>query len=265
MATAWAKAFLTTRTISPTKAAAGASTHMLKPVDVPPGAHGPTGLGTVELDPGDVKLDEKKAWDVIYEEAVKANGELEIIAVGPLTNLGIAFFKYADLKKLVKRIVIMGGSTTQGNMGPFGEANICHDSHAADIVFKTGIPIVMVGLNALPPCAMEGDQMEELMPENINPEVKDVCLRIMQSRHYPLCDAVTVAAVLDENLAQWVDCYVDIETRSPLTTGITICDLAGSKDYFGGDGARQKCKVAITTDGKLYYDMFREMFKKYCW
>jgi len=252
--------------MSGTRLAEGASTHMLKPVDVPPGAHGVTGLGDVLLDPGDVQLDEKKAWDVIYEEAVKAKGELEIFAVGPLTNLGIAFFKYPDLKKLVKRLVIMGGSTTTGNMGPFGEANICHDSHAADIVFKTGIPTVMVGLNALGPCAMTKDQCEALMPEDINPEVKDVCMRLMTHRRgFPLCDAVTVAAVMDDNFCEWVDCYVDVETRSPLTTGITVCDVNGSKDFFGNKPDQPKCKVAITSNGEMFFDMFREMFKKYCW
>ncbi|MBR2671126.1 MAG: nucleoside hydrolase [Oscillospiraceae bacterium] len=252
--------------MSGTRLAEGANTHMIKPVDVPKGAHGPTGLGTVKLDSSGVDLDEKKAWDVLYEEAVKAKGELQIIAVGPLTNLGIAFFKYPDLKSLIKRIVIMGGSTTTGNMGPFGEANICHDSHAADIVFKTEIPIVMVGLNALPPCAMTREQAEELMPDDLNPEIRKVCLELLEYRQgFPLCDAVTVASIMDDNFAQWVDCTVDIETRSPLTTGMTVCDINNSKAFFDPDSKQPKCKVSITSDGKMFFDMFREMFRKYCW
>ena len=251
--------------MSGTRLAAGARTHMLKPVDVPPMAHGSTGLGEVVLDPGDQPLDEKPAWDVIYEEAVKAGGELEIFAVGPLTNLGIAFFKYPDLKKLVRKMVIMGGTTTSGNMGAYGEANICHDPHAAAIVFNTGIPIDMVGLNALMPCAMEGEDMEKLMPENLNREIRDNCLEIMKSRHYPLCDAVTVAAELREDFAQWAECYVDIETRSELSSGMTVCDLGHSKDFLGSAGGQRKCRVAITSNGEMFYEMFREMFKKYCW
>ncbi len=252
--------------MSGTRLAEGANTHMIKPIDPPKGGHGPTGLGDVILDTGDVKLDEKKAWDVIYEEAVKAKGELEIFAVGPLTNLGIAFFKYPDLVDLIKRIVIMGGTTTRGNMSQFGEANICHDSHAAKIVFDTGLPIVMVGLNALPPCAMTRDQCEELMPDDLNPEIREVVLRLMTHRRgFPLCDAVTIAAIMDDNFAEWAECYVDIEVRSPLTTGITICDLNNSKAFFGEPAGQRKCKVAITSDGKMFFDMFREMFKKYCW
>ncbi|MGI5888867.1 MAG: nucleoside hydrolase [Oscillospiraceae bacterium] len=249
-----------------TRLAAGAETHMIKPVDVPKGAHGPTGLGTVRLDPSGVELDPKKAWDVIYEEAVKAGGKLEIIAVGPLTNLGIAFFKYPELRSMIHRIVVMGGSTTSGNMSPFGEANIAHDPHAARIVFDSGVPIVMVGLNALPPCAMTAGQCEELMPEGLNSEIRKVVLQLMEFRNgFPLCDAVTVASVMDESFAEWAECTVDVETRSPLTAGMTVCDLKNSKKFFGGSGSKAKCRVAITTDGKKFFEMFRKMFLSYCW
>ena len=70
---------------------------------------------------------------------------------------------------------------------------------------------------------------------------------------------------MDDNFCEWVDCYVDVETRSPLTTGITVCDVNGSKDFFGNKPNQPKCKVAITSNGEMFFEMFREMFKKYCW
>lgn len=244
--------------------AQGSPRHMIKALDIHSG-HGPTGLGNITLDTTGVELDEYRAWDVIYQEAVKAGGELELIAVGPLTNLGIAFFKYPDLKGMIKQITVMGGTTEEGNMSPFGEANIYHDPHAAKIVFDTGIPIVMVGLNALAPCAMTKEDMLKLMPECLDSDVRAVCTDLVEFRGgYPFCDAVTVAAIMDDRFAEWAEYGVEIETRSPLTWGATICDKNGSYRYFGDGDERPKVKVAITSDRVLFFEMFREMFTHYC-
>ena len=83
------------------------------------GIHGVDGLGGVDV-PGTVipPAPQEAAWDAIYREAVAAKGELVLIAVGPLTNLAIAFGKYRALPELIKRIVIMGGAATLGNTTP---------------------------------------------------------------------------------------------------------------------------------------------------
>lgn len=243
--------------------AQGSPRHMILPLDIPT-VHGPTGLGNVTLDGSGVELDALRAWDVIYDEAKKCGGELEIVAVGPLTNLGIAFFKYPELKTMIKQITIMGGSTGIGNMGPFAEANICHDPHAADIVFKTGIPVVMVGLNALPPCALSKEEMVALMPADLKPEIRKVCTELAEFRKgSPLCDAITVAAIIDDSFATWGNYGVDVETRSILTGGITICDMHNSKRFFSDNEAKFKAKVAITTDREKYLKMMADMFSFY--
>lgn len=88
-------------------------------------------------------------WDVIYDAAVRAKGNLEIITLGPLTNLAIALLKYEDLKDRIKTLTIMGGSAGIGNVTPFGEANVLLDPYAFQIVLQSGIGhMVLFGLDA---------------------------------------------------------------------------------------------------------------------
>lgn len=110
--------------------------------------HGETGVGAAKFPPSSLSLDKAYAWDVIYEEAKAADGKLTIVTLGPLTNLALALMKYEDLPQYIEQIVIMGGSSEAGNAGIHAEANILHDPHACEVVFRCGAAIFMAGLNA---------------------------------------------------------------------------------------------------------------------
>jgi len=108
--------------------------------------HGTGGMGGYAV-PTPKKDFDGYAWDIIKEEAEKAQGELEIITLGPLTNIAVTLLRYPEVKPLIKRIVCMAGSATIGNMNPYAEFNVWIDPEAADIVFTSGIPVVMCGLD----------------------------------------------------------------------------------------------------------------------
>lgn len=120
---------------------------LVKPCPHHSSVHGKSGLGSVELPEPQAKFHELKAWDYIYEAAKECAGELVIVAIGPLTNIARAVEKHPDLKDYVKRIVCMGGSTEKGNVTPYAEFNFWVDGYAAKVVFESGIPIVLAGLN----------------------------------------------------------------------------------------------------------------------
>lgn len=109
--------------------------------------HGETGLGNVVLPPAKQLYDSRPAWDFIYDTAKARGGELVLIAIGPLTNIALCIQKHPDVKNYIKQIVIMGGGVSGGNRTPFAEFNFWVDPPAAGVVFRSGIPIAMAGLN----------------------------------------------------------------------------------------------------------------------
>ena len=109
--------------------------------------HGENGLGDVELPLPDCAPETTPAWDALYQAAKRMPGELRLVATGPLTNVAIALTKYPELKTLLHSIALMGGAAVGGNVTPAAEFNIYDDPDAAQIVFKSGVPLVMCGLD----------------------------------------------------------------------------------------------------------------------
>ena len=141
----------------------GAKKGILKGKRTSGNVHGQSGFGrNVDL-PEPVKQVEKQyAWDFIYDNAIKYPGKLEILAVGPLTNLGIAFIKYPDLNQYIKRIVIMGGGFSHGNWTAAAEFNIWADPDAARIVFEAGVPMAMMGLDICEKAIIDKEDLARL-------------------------------------------------------------------------------------------------------
>ncbi|MDP3446616.1 MAG: nucleoside hydrolase, partial [Eubacteriales bacterium] len=128
--------------------------------------HGSNGLGDFVLEADFPTLEQRKAWDVIYDTAKSENGKLQLIALGPLTNIATALELHPDLPDLIDRIVIMGGSTTGGNHTAYAEFNIYSDPIAAEAVFSSGIDIVMVGLDVTHQTYLSSVNVKEMMPEH---------------------------------------------------------------------------------------------------
>jgi uridine nucleosidase len=110
--------------------------------------HGEDGMGNTHPPAPRGKLVDQTAAEFIID-TVRANpGEVTLVPVGPLTNLGLALRLDPGIAGLVKEVVIMGGAVAcPGNMTPVAEANIYHDPHAADMVMAAGWPLTIVGLD----------------------------------------------------------------------------------------------------------------------
>ena len=125
----------------------GASKPIMVELQTAAYVHGEDGLGGAVLPASKAARETEMAWDALYRCAREWKGELELILIGPETNAAIAFQKYPDLKNYLKRILIMGGAAVGGNRTPAAEFNIWVDPHAAQIVFKSQVPIIMCGLD----------------------------------------------------------------------------------------------------------------------
>ena len=195
--------------------------------------HGHTGLGSIEL-PKATKtdFDSRKAAQFLYETAVKQNGELELLVIGPMTNIAIAIIQYPEFVSLVKHLWFMGGAVWGGNVTTNAEFNIWADPEAAHTVFMSGIPMTMVGLDVTLKAIMTKDDIRELRDHNTKSSVLAAdLLDFMDSRHDKggediiMHDALALAAALYPECMRYEDYWMDVELRGDYTRGHTYADF----------------------------------------
>ncbi|WP_067139403.1 nucleoside hydrolase [Oceanivirga salmonicida] len=249
-----------------TKIAKGANKPLIGELKVADEVHGENGIANIILEESNQEFEKDYAWDLIYKEARTLGKELEIVALGPLTNIAIAILKYPDIVNYIKKIVIMGGSTTVGNVTPYAEFNIWIDPVAADIVFKSGIPLFMVGLNVTMKSRLNEFEIKEIsnLSGKFSGTISTLLNKVLdfyKSRGYDsiaVHDALTIAYLIDETILKFKKYYTAIETLGRLNYGRTVVDLDNSH--------RDKVKnvdVAIEVDFDKFKEMLKDMAKYY--
>ena len=127
--------------------AAGAATPLLRRLVTATYVHGDNGLGGADFPEPKLKPVSENAAQLICRMVRESPGQITIVGIGPLTNVATALKSDSDLAPKIKEIVVMGGSLSAGNITPSAEFNFYVDPEAAKIVFDSGVPITMVGLN----------------------------------------------------------------------------------------------------------------------
>jgi purine nucleosidase len=128
--------------------AAGARAPLMRRLVTATYAHGENGLGGAVFAEPTTKPVATPAAEVIRQIVRKYPGEVTLITIGPLTKIATALNSDPELASMVRGLVMMGGSLSGGNITPAAEFNVYVDPEAARIVFQSGIPITMVGLDA---------------------------------------------------------------------------------------------------------------------
>ena len=125
--------------------------------------HGSEGLGDVTLPSAEnVPFTKETAPELIRRIAEEEEGRLELLVVGPMTNIAIALSMYPELKEKIRHIWFMGGAALGGNMTPTAEFNIWVDPVAAKLVIASGIPMTMVGLDVTLKAALNREDEQEI-------------------------------------------------------------------------------------------------------
>jgi inosine-uridine nucleoside N-ribohydrolase len=122
----------------------------VKPGEAPPDfIHGADGLGNLPSRIATTNtLEPRSSAQFIVDMARRNPGEITLVAVGPFGNLAAALKLEPDLPKLLREVIVMGGTIVEpGNVAHVAEANVWNDPHAADLVFTAGWKLTMVGLD----------------------------------------------------------------------------------------------------------------------
>ncbi len=214
-----------------TKVAVGAALPILRKTYIHSGdkTHGETGLGTLVLPQTSQPFYQKTAVETIYEEALKAAGRLELIPIGPLTNIAQAIMVHPDLKKMIQRIVFMGGAKYGGNITTTAEFNIWGDPEAAKIVFASGIPMTMVGLDVTLKAALNPQDAAQIRSFGtpaaaITADILDFMFeRLGKGGEDALMhDALAVGVCINPALVEMNHYFVDCECSGQYTSGHTF-------------------------------------------
>ena len=227
--------------------------------------HGQNGLGDVELPiPDTAVMHDKPAWDALHEAALAHPGALQLIAIGPLTNVAIALTKYPDLASLLHTILIMGGSASVGNVTPAAEFNIYVDPHAAQIVFKSGVPIVMCGLDVTLKAVLTPDDWDELAETgskagNFTRSCLQQPWRMLQAMGFagvPMHDSCPVLYLVHPELFSAEEAGVYVETQGTITQGKTVTDLYSDKQF-----EKKNATVVLDVDRDRFIGILKDCIK----
>lgn len=218
--------------------------------------HGVNGIGDVTLTRSGDLVDED-APDLLIALSKQYAGTLEVIAVGPLTNLAVALQRDPGLAKRIARVTIMGGAAlAPGNISPAAEANIGHDPEAAAAVFEAQWPVTMVGLDVTMHHRMTDAQREQLAAAGTELQttlaaILDTYFRfydgILGVRECTLHDPLAVAVATGDAIPSVAPVVkVSVETGSGPARGATVADLRGMyRGHPPVEGARHTVVLAI--------------------
>lgn len=182
--------------------------------------HGPAGL-TVSLPEPQMALASRDAVGYIIQTALDmraAGDDLTLIALGPLTNVARALQRDARLKDALGNVLVMGGTgDSPGNVTPYAEFNIWDDPHAANVVFQSGIPVTLIGLDICRQTAVARDNPDwfagDTPGERLAAQILTNWFQTEQvEREFNLHDPLTIAAALRPDLITTRPATLSVET-----------------------------------------------------
>ncbi|MBL0635223.1 pyrimidine-specific ribonucleoside hydrolase RihA [Aeromonas dhakensis] len=217
--------------------AAGAPKPLARDLIIADNVHGESGLDGPKLpDPAFAPV-AMTALELMAKCLRESPEPVTLVPTGPLTNIALLLAAHPELKSKIARIVLMGGAAGAGNWTPAAEFNIYVDPEAADMVFKSGLPITMCGLDVTHEAQVMDEDIERVRAIT-NPVAQCVAglLDFFMIYHRdpkwgfagaPLHDPCTIAWLLAPALFHGVECRVDIETGGTHTSGMTVVDRYG--------------------------------------
>lgn len=247
--------------------AGGALKPLTRDLIIADNVHGESGLDGPELpDPGFEPVKEH-AIELMARILRESDKPVTLVPTGPLTNIALLLATHRELADKIERIVLMGGGAETGNWSPAAEFNIYVDPQAADVVFRSGIPITMCGLDVTHRALIMNRDIERI--RGIGNSVSDVVADLLdffmiyhrdpkwELPGAPLHDPCTIAWLLNPELFTTQDCWVGIETEGKYTQGMTVVDR------YQLSGQPANATVLFDVDREGFVDLLTKSLRYY--
>jgi purine nucleosidase len=231
--------------------------------------HGRDGLGDHNYPAPRQSAEGTHAVDAIID-TIETNPGLVLVTLGPLTNIALALSKRPDIAAKVSRCVVMGGAPCcEGNVTPAAEYNIWVDPEAARIVMRSGLPVELIGWQL-----SRGDavlsEADIAHIQGFNTKLAHFAIECNSHARaayktqtgedgIALPDPVAMCLALDPSIGiEWSEHYVDVETQSDLTRGMTVVDRLNvaqderNRAVWAPVLLGRKARVCWSIDNKLW-------------
>jgi inosine-uridine nucleoside N-ribohydrolase len=208
----------------------------------------------------------RHAVDLLIAMVLDSEEQITLIPTGPLTNIAMAIRLAPAILPRIRRIVLMGGAINLGNTTPAAEFNIFADPEAAHIVFSSGVPLTMVGLDvtlqtlALPERRARIDALGTPLAALVGGWLDFFGARYKQVYGFPgppLHDPCAVAQVIKPSIVQTQAMHVEIDVSHGPSYGRTVCDLRRVT------GQSPNADVGISIDVEAFYDLLVDTLAGY--
>jgi len=222
---------------SDVKVYAGCSRPMAKDLVTAEYVHGPTGLDGADLPPPTRTVEDQHAVDFLIETLLAAEPRsITLCTLGPLTNVAMALVQAPGIAESIAGIVAMGGGFFEGgNVTPAAEFNIYVDPHAADVVFRSGVPVTLLPLDVTHKALASVDRVDPFKVLGTVAGKSVAGMLTYFDRHdmdkygstgAPLHDPTVMAFLMQPDLFDGKRCHVEIVREGP-AEGMTMVDWWG--------------------------------------
>lgn len=233
---------------------------LAKPMNAP-SVHGQSGLDGPKLPEPAMELSELRSVELMAKVLRESDAPVTIVSTGPQTNVAALLLAHPELKSKIGRISLMGGGIAHGNWTPAAEFNILVDPEAAKVVFESGIPIIMSGLDVTEKALIYPRDFERVRAVG-NPVARVVAdwLEFFYEFHRklgypgaPLHDPVAVVSLIRPELLISKDLCVEVETKGEYCRGATV----------GHDRKKPNARVNLGIDRDGFADLLVEAVRSY--
>lgn len=242
--------------------AGGAVKPLMRELIIADNVHGESGLDGPALPEPSFAPQNFTAVELMAKTLRESPDPVTIVATGPQTNVALLLNSHPELHAKINRIVIMGGAVSLGNWTPAAEFNIYVDPEAAEIVFQSGLPIVMAGLDVTHRAQIMSEDIERF--RHLSNPVADVVADLLDFfmeyhkqekwgfQGAPLHDPCTIAWLIKPEIFTCVDRWVGVETQGKYTQGMTVVD------YYSLTANQPNTTVMMDVDRQAFVDLLVE-------